>query len=152
MPNGTFRRCYYLSTTSTDAPSASNGFVDIYKISSSWAVIIATAISDGMVYSRSKNNGTWRAWTKIANRQRETGFISSMNCAAQSIAEQSITFSGTFSTAPNMQVTVNSGTTNSQYGNLLPMVVNVTTTGFTLRIANTSASALTPGVYWSAEE
>lgn len=152
MPNGTFRRCYYLSTTSTDAPSASNGFVDIYKISSSWAVIIATAISDGMVYSRSKNNGTWRAWTKIANRQRETGFISSINCAAQSIAEQSITFSGTFSAAPNVQVTINSGTTNSQYGNLLTMVVNVTTTGFTLRIANASTSALTPGVYWSAEE
>lgn len=66
------------------------------------------------------------------------------------IKDTEIRFPASFSKTPRVVVSAVSGTNNKNYGIMTVFADNITTNGFTLRIANTSADVFTPAVNWIA--
>lgn len=66
------------------------------------------------------------------------------------IKDTEIKFNTIFSKLPRVVVSAVSGTNNKNYGVMTVFADNITTNGFTLRIANTSADVFTPAVNWIA--
>ena len=71
---------------------------------------------------------------------------------ANTIKTCDITFEKKFPKTPTVVCTVQSGTTNVQYGNLTAFVDfnSVTPTGFTIKIANNGTLLASPNVFWIA--
>ncbi len=72
------------------------------------------------------------------------------NVGANSIAEQTVTFSKSFSSTPTVVAGIYSDTSNTNYGQLIAAVKNVTSKSFVLRVINRSPDALSPNVQWIA--
>ena len=72
------------------------------------------------------------------------------NVGANSIAEQRITFSKSFSGTPTVVAGIFSSTTNTNYGQIVAAVKDTTSGGFVLRIINRSSDSLSPNVQWIA--
>ncbi len=72
------------------------------------------------------------------------------NVGANSIAEQTVTFSKSFSSTPTVVAGIYSDTSNTNYGQLIAAVKNVTSKSFVLRVINRSPDALSPNVQWLA--
>lgn len=66
------------------------------------------------------------------------------------IKDTEIRFPASFSKTPRVVVSAVSGTNNKNYGVMTVFADNITTNGFMLRIANTSADVFTPAVNWIA--
>lgn len=94
----------------------------------------------------------WSGWkTVLANTDVQKGSTAGISCAPNAITESTITFPKAFGSAPKVVVSFYSNTTSVKYGMLTPMVYNVTTTNFKVRIANAADVDLTPAIYWIAE-
>ena len=101
-------------------------------------------------------NPTSNVWehdlSLLTNLEVQRGSTSGISCAANAITESTITFPKAFKSAPKVVVGFYSDTKLAAYGMMTPMVCNVTTTNFKVRIANASDTALTPAIYWIARE
>ena len=101
-------------------------------------------------------NPTSNVWehdlSLLTNLELQRGSTSGISCAANAITESTITFPKAFKSAPKVVVGFYSDTKLAAYGMMTPMVCNVTTTNFKVRIANASDTALTPAIYWIARE
>lgn len=98
-----------------------------------------------------KTNSTWGDWEKlIIGNDMQSGRINGLSCAAGAITEYNLTFPSPFAKAPRVMLTINSGTTYPNYGRLLPMTTNVTTTGCKIRVANSAEAAYEPNIEWVA--
>lgn len=89
---------------------------------------------------------------KVDINDIQKGSTAGISCAANAITESTITFPRAFNSAPKVVVSFYSNTKLAKYGMMTPMVCNVTTTNFKVRIANASDTALTPAIYWIARE
>ena len=78
-----------------------------------------------------------------------TGNIT-LSQVSQGIKDMPILFPKAFKATPRVFVTVESTTINYNYGSILAFCSNISTTGFTLRIANASDAVYTPAVNWMA--
>ena len=99
-----------------------------------------------------KYNNTWSISDILTNLEVQRGSTPGISCAANAITESTITFPNAFKSAPKVVVGFYSDTKLAAYGMMTPMVCNVTTTNFKVRIANASNTALTPAIYWIARE
>ena len=72
------------------------------------------------------------------------------NVGANSIAEQRITFSKSFSGTPTVVAGIFSSTTNTNYGQIVAAVKDTASASFVLRVINRSSDALSPNVQWIA--
>jgi len=72
------------------------------------------------------------------------------NVGANSIAEQKITFPKSFSGTPTVVAGIYSSTTNTNYGQIIAAVKDITSTTCVLRVINRSSDALSPNVQWIA--
>ena len=72
------------------------------------------------------------------------------NVGANSIAEQKITFPKYFSGTPTVVAGIYSTTTNTNYGQIIAAVKDITSTTCVLRVINHSSDALSPNVQWIA--
>lgn len=66
------------------------------------------------------------------------------------ITNQTVTFSAPMKTVPSVSATLYGDTTSTLYGSLGLIVINVTVNGFTIRVANNTNTAMSPGVSWVA--
>ena len=75
-----------------------------------------------------------------------------INAPANAIQTCDITFKKPFSKIPTVVCTVRSGSTNAGYGDLTAFVDfnSVTTTGFTIKLANSGSYTYSPNVFWIA--
>lgn len=80
----------------------------------------------------------------------QAGTKTGISAKGNSIVEYAITFEKEFSKLPEVVATLHSGTTNPNYGYLAPIVWDVTTTGFKIRIANAYTETFAPDVTWVA--
>lgn len=102
-------------------------------------------------YVCKKTNGAWGDWKRvIMDDDMQQGRVSTITCAANSITEYKLNFPKAFSVTPRVMLTINSATNSPKYGNVLPFLTNVTSTGCTIRIANSSDTTFTPNVEWLA--
>ncbi len=72
------------------------------------------------------------------------------NVGANSIAEQKITFPKYFSGTPTVVAGIYSTTTNTNYGQIIAAVKDITSTTCVLRVINRSSDALSPNIQWIA--
>lgn len=75
---------------------------------------------------------------------------SSISIAAGSYAEQTYSFGMTFSSVPNVMLSLFGTGDNGYRGSVSAFVTNVTTTQVTVRLFNNSAAALSVGLQWLA--
>lgn len=80
----------------------------------------------------------------------QAGTKTGISAKGNSVVEYAITFEKEFSKLPEVVATLHSGTTNPNYGYLAPIVWDVTTTGFKIRIANAYTETFAPDVTWVA--
>lgn len=80
----------------------------------------------------------------------QAGTKAGISAKGNSVVEYAITFEKEFSKLPEVVATLHSGTTNPNYGYLAPIVWDVTTTGFKIRIANAYTETFAPDVTWVA--
>lgn len=80
----------------------------------------------------------------------QAGTKTGISAKRNSVVEYAITFEKEFSKLPEVVATLHSGTTNPNYGYLAPIVWDVTTTGFKIRIANAYTETFAPDVTWVA--
>ena len=80
----------------------------------------------------------------------QAGTKTGISAKGNSVVEYDIMFDKRFPKIPEVVATLHSGTTNPNYGYLAPIVWDVTTTGFKLRIANAYSETFAPDVTWSA--
>lgn len=75
---------------------------------------------------------------------------STISCPGGELTEQSISFPFTFIKKPAVFVTEWTGTSDAT--GVLPTAVHssISTTGFTVKYANTTSTTRKPGVYWFA--
>lgn len=98
-----------------------------------------------------QGDGAFLDWTyDVTNADFQSGNTSLGSCPANQITDFKITFPIPFSTTPKVIVCLRSSSTSEKYGLLTAYVANVTTTGFTFRVANTHTTDLTPGGSWYA--
>lgn len=76
--------------------------------------------------------------------------INTVQSAPGTITDQEIVFRVPFDTIPIVIVSIESSTTNANYGKITAFVDNRSKTGFTLRLANASENNLTPAIAWVA--
>lgn len=110
--------------------------------------------SSSLAYSmqRAINDLNSNLKNKVDINDIQKGSTAGISCAANAITESTITFPRAFNSAPKVVVSFYSDTKLAKYGMMTPMVCNVTTTNFKVRIANASDTALTPAIYWIARE
>ncbi len=70
--------------------------------------------------------------------------------SANSYADQDVTFNHTFDAAPVVVACLQSSSTGVNVGSISVSVINITTTGFTIRVFNNSANQRTPSINWIA--
>ena len=80
----------------------------------------------------------------------QAGTNTGISAKGNSVVEYDIMFDKRFPKIPEVVATLHSGTTNPNYGYLAPIVWDVTTTGFKLRIANAYSETFAPDVTWIA--
>ena len=80
----------------------------------------------------------------------QAGTKTGISAKGNSVVEYDIMFDKRFPKIPEVVATLHSGTTNPNYGYLAPIVWDVTTTGFKLRIANAYSETFAPDVTWIA--
>ena len=80
----------------------------------------------------------------------QAGTKTGISAKGNSVVEYAITFEKEFSKLPEVVATLHSGTTNPNYGYLAPIVWDVTTIGFKIRIANAYTETFAPDVTWVA--
>ena len=100
------------------------------------------------------------AWDADASKQINTNQkkayrniaydINTVQSAPGTITDQEIVFRVPFDTIPIVIVSIESSTTNANYGKITAFVDNRSKTGFTLRLANASENNLTPAIAWVA--
>ena len=76
----------------------------------------------------------------------QAGTKTGISAKGNSVVEYDIMFDKRFPKIPEVVATLHSGTTNPNYGYLAPIVWDVTTTGFKLRIANAYSETFAPDV------
>ena len=91
-----------------------------------------------------KNTNQQNAYRNIAYD------INTVQSAPGTITDQKIVFKAPFKTIPIVIVSIESSTTNENYGKITAFVDNRSKTGFTLRVANTYEGNLTPAIAWVA--
>ena len=74
----------------------------------------------------------------------------SINVAANSYTDKSVTFSKAFSSTPTVVAGMDSASTAAALGNITVSVTTVSATGFTARIFNAGSTGRSPGFYWIA--
>ena len=91
---------------------------------------------------------------KITNRLRnmDSGLVSSAigQVNANSYKDVPVTFNRTFSSSPFVVVSLVSSSTAPTMGRLSVSAINITKTGFTLRIFNSDSSGRSPYANWIA--
>lgn len=95
--------------------------------------------------------GTERGYIKFPNGLEMCwGITASILCPAGELTEQAVSFPFTFTQKPAVFLTEWTGT--SAAAGILPIAASstITTTGFTVKYANTTSSNRQPGVYWFA--
>ena len=76
--------------------------------------------------------------------------INTVQSAPGTITDQEIVFRVPFDTIPIVIVSIESSTTNANYGKITAFVDNRSKTGFVIRLANASENNLTPAIAWVA--
>lgn len=80
----------------------------------------------------------------------DSGSVTFDTVAANSTKDVNITFSVKFPDTPIVICSINSSSTAGAFGKCVCSVVNVTTTGATLRFFNGDTTARAPGASWVA--
>lgn len=70
--------------------------------------------------------------------------------AARTITDRSMTFKTPFKIVPKVIVSIESTTSNADYGYITALTMNISEKGFTIRIANACNSNFTPAINWIA--
>lgn len=98
-----------------------------------------------------KKTQTWGKWNRmLTNSDRQFGNAPLGDCAAGKTTDFQISFPEPFPALPKVIVCLRSSSKTEKYGLLTPFVADITTTGFTFRIANAHTTSLTPGGTWYA--
>lgn len=98
-----------------------------------------------------QQGGGWTDWySTISNADFQSGNAALGDCAAGKTTDFKIVFPQPFASTPNVIICLRSSSTSDKYGLLTPYVANISTTGFTFRVANAHTSTLTPGGTWCA--
>ena len=147
-----------ISSTLQNCPALNGGFV--LHVERVTGATDGTFLKQRIVYNEAKSLEYWRVKTgeeswgtwvsPITNTDVQKGSTAGISCAPNAITESTITFPKAFGSAPKVVVSFYSNTTSVKYGMLTPMVYNVTTTNFKVRIANAADVDLTPAIYWIA--
>ena len=82
----------------------------------------------------------------------QKGSTSAIIATEKKITDFYIKFPIPFNSNPKVVAGFYSTTEFIEYGNMTPMVSDVSKTGFTVRIANNSSRELQPAIYWIAME
>jgi len=82
----------------------------------------------------------------------QKGSTSAIIATEKKITDFYIKFPIPFNSNPKVVTGFYSTTEFIEYGNMTPMVSDVSKTGFTVRIANNSSRELQPAIYWIAME
>ena len=95
--------------------------------------------------------GTADQWeTVLTNADIQAGNTPLGDCVPGKTTDFQITFPKPFPTIPKVMVCLRSSSQSEKYGLLTPYVANISTTGFTFRVANAHTGQLTPGGTWHA--
>ncbi|MBQ6499861.1 MAG: H-type lectin domain-containing protein [Mogibacterium sp.] len=88
----------------------------------------------------------------IGNRfnRIQGGYLSGQNVGANSYLDRQITFPNSYSSAPAVAVTLSSTSEAGEMGQVMAAAINVTTTGFTVRVFNAGTATRTPALHWIA--
>ena len=88
----------------------------------------------------------------LATRSRriDSGRVAGSNVTKQSYQDFSINFNFTFPATPNVVVCLESTSTGYGMGMVSVSAINITTTGFTLRVFNADTANRAPAVNWVA--
>ncbi len=78
------------------------------------------------------------------------GRTGTLSVAAGAITEYDVTFPKAFSSTPQVFITCYSTTTASTFGSNSWMVYGISTTGFTIRVANNESAGRSPSFNWLA--
>jgi hypothetical protein len=93
----------------------------------------------------------WSEWeTVLTNADIQAGNTPLGDCVPGKTTDFQITFPKPFPTIPKVMVCLRSSSQSEKYGLLTPYVANISTTGFTFRVANAHTGQLTPGGTWHA--
>ena len=93
--------------------------------------------------------------TFIGNRIKkydkiQGGREKSIDVAANSYVNKSVTFAKAFSSTPPVVAGMDSASTAATIGNITVAVTTVSATGFTARIFNAGSTGRAPGFFWIA--
>ena len=114
----------------------------------------ATANAVRKVNEKTDNNSTsireLNSNLEELSENTQAGTKTGISAKGNSVVEYDIMFDKRFPKIPEVVATLHSGTTNPNYGYLAPIVWDVTTTGFKLRIANAYSETFAPDVTWIA--
>ena len=78
------------------------------------------------------------------------GSVTGVDVPSKSYKDVSVTFPTAFASAPWVFVDVVSTSTSSDLGSFCASAINITSTGFTVRLFNASANQRSPAVRWLA--
>ena len=147
-----------ISSTLQNCPALNGGFV--LHVERVTGATDGTFLKQRIIYNEAKSLEFWRvktgkeSWSSwvspITNADVQKGSTAGISCAKNAITESTITFPKAFGSAPKVVVSFYSNTTSVKYGMLTPMVCDVTTTNFKVRLANAADVDLTPAIYWIA--
>lgn len=106
--------------------------------------IAPNCYASGKVACMQTNTNQKKAYRNIAYD------INTVQSAPGTITDQEIVFRVPFDTIPIVIVSIESSTTNANYGKITAFVDNRSKTGFVIRLANASENNLTPAIAWVA--
>ena len=127
------------------------GIAYINMTDTTYGSITYYVIGQPKMYLASKSAGTWSRWNAITtSADFQCGNAALGDCSAGKITDFKITFPKAFSTIPYVIVCLRSTSTSEKYGLLTPYPTDITTKGFTFRVANAHTTTLSPGGTWYA--
>lgn len=99
-----------------------------------------------------QGNSSLQSYSELvsSNRMMQHGSIAGSDIPANSINDTKITFDRAFPSKPFVSVNLNSGSTAPGIGNITACAINVSSTGFTLRVFNNDSAQRSPAFDWLA--
>ena len=135
---------FYLRATCTGYPESKRIEFEAIEMSSSLSGVYKARYS-------APAGTKWSGWkSTLTNADFQCGNAALGDCSAGKITDFKITFPKAFSTIPYVIVCLRSTSTSEKYGLLTPYPTDITTKGFTFRVANAHTTTLSPGGTWYA--
>lgn len=134
---------YYVGGSVSNLPSASAHYVDVYVYDTSnggYKHLVACKQQDGTVYTCKCSAGTWTAWQQLAIKSDTESGVTQISANGTTIS-----FTNTHTAAPIITVTVSAATSA-----ITPIITARTATDFTVKLYNTSNTAVSGFINWIA--